>query len=188
LKQAGHAGRKARLRPEDLRRIERGFEARAASPGYETSLWTSWRVAHLIEQGMRGCSTTPRKPGGFCGSWAGVASVRWDGRWSRDEDKIRRWKQQRWPEIKKKPKKERRTICFHRRKRTERTPPALPYLGATRTDAGAAIFTLTGKMLVGNGGGDGGGISTSALFPGAIRSRRSSSFSHTCCAIFPASC
>ena len=30
----------------------------------------------------------------------------------RDEEKIRRWKQKRWPEIKKKPKKKRRTIVF----------------------------------------------------------------------------
>src|SRR6266566_4468435 len=37
LKRAGRAGRKARLRQEDLRRIESG-------------LWTSARVAHLIEK------------------------------------------------------------------------------------------------------------------------------------------
>src|SRR5438067_1784945 len=24
----------------------------------------------------------PRKPGAFCGSWAGAASVQWGGRWS----------------------------------------------------------------------------------------------------------
>jgi len=41
LKEAGHAGRKARLRPEDLRRIERGLKRGAQALGYETSLWTS---------------------------------------------------------------------------------------------------------------------------------------------------
>ena len=50
LKKAGHAGRRARLRPEDLRRIERGLKRGPKALGYETSLWTSWRVAHLIEQ------------------------------------------------------------------------------------------------------------------------------------------
>src|SRR5258708_10431385 len=50
LKKAGRAGRKARLRPEDLRRIERGLKRGPEALGYETSLWTSWRVAHLIEQ------------------------------------------------------------------------------------------------------------------------------------------
>ena len=46
LKQAGRAGRKARLRPEDLGRIERGLKRGPQVLGYETSLWTSWRVAH----------------------------------------------------------------------------------------------------------------------------------------------
>jgi transposase len=50
LKQAGRAGRKARLRPQDLGRIERGLKRGPQALGYETSLWTSWRVAHLIEQ------------------------------------------------------------------------------------------------------------------------------------------
>lgn len=49
LKKAGRAGRKPRLRPEDLRRIERGLQRGAQALGYETSLWTSSRVAHLIE-------------------------------------------------------------------------------------------------------------------------------------------
>ena len=53
LKQAGRAGRKARLRPEDLRRIERGLKRGPEALGYETGLWTSWRVAHLIEQECR---------------------------------------------------------------------------------------------------------------------------------------
>jgi transposase len=50
LKKAQHAGRRARLRPEDLRRIEKGLKRGAEALGYETSLWTAWRVAHLIEK------------------------------------------------------------------------------------------------------------------------------------------
>jgi hypothetical protein len=38
------------LRPEDLRRIEKGLKRGPEALGYETSLWTAWRVAHLIEQ------------------------------------------------------------------------------------------------------------------------------------------
>jgi transposase len=49
LKKASTAGRKSRLRPEDLRRIERGLKRGPQGLGYETNLWTSWRVAHLIE-------------------------------------------------------------------------------------------------------------------------------------------
>jgi putative transposase len=50
LKHAERAGRHARLGPEDLRRIERGLKRGPEALGYETSLWTSGRVAHLIEQ------------------------------------------------------------------------------------------------------------------------------------------
>ena len=50
LKKAEHAGRRARLRPEDLWRIEKGLKRGPEALGYETSLWTAWRVAHLIEK------------------------------------------------------------------------------------------------------------------------------------------
>src|SRR5436309_14762980 len=104
LKKAGRAGRKARLHPEDLRRIERGLKRGPQALGYETSLWTSWRVAHLIEQECR-VKYHPSQ------AWRILRQLGWScqrpvGRaWERDEEKIRQWKQQRWPEIKKKPKK-----------------------------------------------------------------------------------
>ena len=104
LKKAGHAGRRARLRPEDLRRIEKGLKRGPQALGYETSLWTSWRVAHLIKQEC-GVKYHPSQ------AWRILGQLGWScqrpvGRaLERDEDKIRRWKQQRWPEIKKKPEK-----------------------------------------------------------------------------------
>src|SRR5215467_11830244 len=104
LRKAGRAGRKPRLRPEDLRRIERGLKRGPEALGYETSLWTSWRVAHLIEQEC-GVKYHPSQ------AWRILRQLGWScqrpvGRaLERDEDKIRRWKQQRWPEIKKKPGK-----------------------------------------------------------------------------------
>ncbi len=104
LKQAGRAGRKARLRPQDLGRIERGLKRGPQALGYETSLWTSWRVAHLIEQEC-GVQYHPSQ------AWRILRQLGWScqrpvGRaLERDEEKIRQWKQRRWPEIKKKPKK-----------------------------------------------------------------------------------
>jgi len=92
------------LRPEDLRRIEKGLKRGPEALGYETSLWTAWRVAHLIEQEC-GVKYHPvpawrilRKLGWSCQRPAGRAL-------ERDEEKLRRWKQQRWPEIKKEPGK-----------------------------------------------------------------------------------
>jgi transposase len=104
LKQAGRAGRKPRLRPEDLRRIERGLKRGPQALEYETRLWTAWRVAHLIEQEC-GVKYHPSQ------AWRILRQLGWScqrpvGRvLERDEEKIRRWKQKRWPEIKKKPKK-----------------------------------------------------------------------------------
>jgi transposase len=104
LKKAGHAGRRPRLRSEDLLRIEKGLKRGPAALGYETSLWSSWRVADLIEREC-GVKYHPSQ------AWRILRQLGWScqrpvGRaLERDEDKIRRWKQQRWPEIKKKPAK-----------------------------------------------------------------------------------
>jgi transposase len=88
LKKAGSAGRKPRLRPEDLRRIERGLKRGPQALGYETSLWTSWRVAHLIEHKC-GVKYHPSQ------AWRILRQLRWScqrptGRaLKRDEEKSR---------------------------------------------------------------------------------------------------
>lgn len=103
LRKAGRAGRRPRLHPEDLRRIEKGLKRGPEALGYETSLWTSWRVAHLIEHEC-GVKYHPTQ------AWRILRQLGWScqrpvGRaLERDEEKIRRWKRERWPEIKKKPK------------------------------------------------------------------------------------
>ena len=103
LRKAGRAGRKPRLRPEDLRRIERGLKRGPEALGYETSLWTSARVAHLIEQEC-GVKYDPSQ------AWRILRQLGWScqrptGRaLERDEAKIRQWKRERWLELKKRPK------------------------------------------------------------------------------------
>ena len=84
-----------------MRRIERGLQQGPQALGYETNLWTSARVAHLIEQacGVQYDASQawrilrqlelPRPTG-----WA----------LERDEAKIKQWKRKRWPELKKEPK------------------------------------------------------------------------------------
>jgi transposase len=91
------------LRPEDLRRIERGLKHGPEALGYENSLWTSARAAHLIETEC-GVQYHPghawrilRQLGWSCQRPTGQAR-------ERDEAAIRRWKRKRWPQIKKKPK------------------------------------------------------------------------------------
>ncbi len=102
LKKAGRAGRKPRLQPEQLEQLRRGLKQGPEALGYGTGLWTSWRVADLIERqtGLR------FHPGHV---WRILGLLGWScqrpvGRAiQRDEAAIKRWKHVRWPEIKKKP-------------------------------------------------------------------------------------
>lgn len=102
LKQAGRAGRKPRLQAAQLEKLRSGLKQGPEVLGYGTGLWTSWRVADLIER------QTGQKfhPGHV---WRILRSLGWScqrptGRAiQRNEPAIRRWKKVRWPEIKKKP-------------------------------------------------------------------------------------
>ena len=103
LKQAGRAGRKPRLSPQQLSKIEQGLKQGPEVLGYGTSLWTSARVAHLMQQEC-GVQYHPghvwrllRQLGWSCQRPAGRAL-------ERDEAKIQQWKRRRWPELKKRPK------------------------------------------------------------------------------------
>ena len=104
LKKAGRAGRKPRLTATNLLQIERGLKRGPEVLGYETSLWTSARVAHLIEHecGVKYDSSQAwrilRKMGWSCQRPTGRAL-------ERDEVKIQQWKRERWPELKTTPKK-----------------------------------------------------------------------------------
>ncbi len=100
LKKAGRAGRKPRLSPDQRRKIEQGLKQGPVALGYGTSLWTSARVAHLIE---RECGVAYH-PGHV---WRILRQLGWScqrptGRaLERNEEKIRQWKQKRWTELKK---------------------------------------------------------------------------------------
>ena len=100
LKKAGRAGRKPRLSPGEIHKIEQGLKRGAEALGYATSLWTAARVAHLIEQE---CGVVYH-PGHV---WRILRQLGWScqrpgGRaLERNEEKIRQWKQKRWPELKK---------------------------------------------------------------------------------------
>jgi transposase len=102
LKGAGRAGRKSRLGEADLNRLEQTLKRGAEALGYETNLWTLERVAALIERDFG-----VKYHAGHVG-WL-LKRLRWScqrptGRAvERDEAAIKRWKKQRWPELKKKP-------------------------------------------------------------------------------------
>ena len=103
LKRAGRAGRKPRLSADDLRKLEVGLKRGPENLGYETGLWTTQRVAHLIEQEC-GIAYHPSQ------AWRILRQLGWScqrptGRaLERNEAKIQQWKRKRWPELKKRPK------------------------------------------------------------------------------------
>lgn len=102
LRRADRAGRKPRLNPEQLSALRRGLTEGPEVLGYGTGLWTTPRVADLIER------QTGQKyhPGHV---WRILRCLGWScqrptGRATqRDEPAIRRWKRVRWQEIKKSP-------------------------------------------------------------------------------------
>ncbi|MBI4447058.1 MAG: transposase [Acidobacteria bacterium] len=100
----GHPGRKPKLSEEERARIRKGLQVGPEALGYETGLWTLWRVSDLIE---RECGV--RYSNGHV--WKILRSLGWScqrptGRAiERKESAIRRWKRVRWPELKKTPKK-----------------------------------------------------------------------------------
>src|ERR1700686_5660183 len=92
LKKAGRAGRKPRLSAEQISQIEHGLKRGPRALGYETSLWTANRVAHLIEQE----SGVSYHPGHV---WKILRQLGWSclhpGGWGlgRDGNAIRRWEE-----------------------------------------------------------------------------------------------
>lgn len=102
LKKAGRAGRKPRLAAEQLRQLEHALARGPEALGYATGLWTTGRVAELIEQQFE----ITYHPGHV---WRVLRQLGWScqrptGRaLERDEARIRWWKRERWPALKKKP-------------------------------------------------------------------------------------
>lgn len=105
LKRASRTGRPPQLSEVDLKRIEQSLKRGPEALGYRTSLWTAWRVADLIE---RECSVKYST----VQAWRVLRALGWSpqrpaGRaLERNEPAIRRWKRQRWPELKKTRKSE----------------------------------------------------------------------------------
>ena len=183
LKQAGRAGRKPRLSAQQLRKIEQALKRGPEALGYATGLWTSARVARLIE---RQCGVRYHE----AHVWRILRQLGWScqrptGRALERDEEDPALEAKRWPQLKKSALRAAHHR-LHRRKRTERAPASVPHLGAARTDAGAAI-SLQLEDALGHRRRHVVELLLPA-FPGTSAPRRSSSFSRTCCATFPASC
>src|SRR2546427_5853440 len=102
LKAAGRAGRKPRLGPADLAKLEHALRAGPAAQGFTTEVWTLPRVATVLER----VTGVVHHPGHV---WRVLRALGWSlqrpGRQSRERDEaaIAGWKRTRWPRLKKTP-------------------------------------------------------------------------------------
>jgi transposase len=102
LHKAGRAGRKPLLSAADQQHVVELLQQGPGRLGFETPLWTCWRVTHLIEEEF-GISYHSGHV------WKLLRALNWSvqrpvGRaLERDEDAIREWKRKRWAALKKKP-------------------------------------------------------------------------------------
>jgi len=102
LKQTPTAGRPPRLKPQDLPLLKRALKAGPGEHGFPTELWTTQRVAQVIKARF-GIAYHPDHVGRLLGQ-IGWSCQRPTTRASqRNEPAIRRWKQETWPHLKKKP-------------------------------------------------------------------------------------
>ena len=102
LRKAGRAGRKPLLDTKDLKKLERILKRGPETLGYDTQLWSSWLVAEVIQD-----TFDVEYHSGHV--WRILRRLGWSvqrptGRAiERDEEAIRKWKQRRWPVVKKTP-------------------------------------------------------------------------------------
>ena len=105
LKRASRTGRPPQLSAMDRKRIEQGLKRGPEALGHRAGRWTAWRVADLIDRECGVKYSTVQ-------AWRVLRSLGWSpqrpaGRaLERNELAIRRWKRERWPELKKTPKNE----------------------------------------------------------------------------------
>ena len=102
LASKGQAGPKPKLTPEQTRQVTQALLKGPRSQGYKTDLWTLPRVAALIEK-LSGVNYHPGHVWRVLGS-LGFSCQRPERRAiERNDKKVRIWKRQSWPALKKRP-------------------------------------------------------------------------------------
>lgn len=101
----------AKFSEEDMAVLARELRRGPAAHGYDNDLWNLPRVGRLITETFQR-KTSPSEV------WRWLRRMRWSPQKpkrlarERDGEKIAEWKDQRWPQLKARAQKERRTIVF----------------------------------------------------------------------------
>ncbi|MFQ5861340.1 MAG: IS630 family transposase [Dehalococcoidia bacterium] len=102
LRHKKHPGRRPRLTPEQRAQLPRLLTQGPQAFGFRGELWTQPRVAAVVRRAF-GVSYHPSQVGRIlkaCG-WTRQKPMRRASQ--RDEEAIQRWKEERWPLVKKRP-------------------------------------------------------------------------------------
>ncbi len=100
LRAAGRAGRRPRLAPEDMSRIEAALRQGPRAHGFRTNLWTLPRVARLIKH-LTGVQYHPGHVWRLLGALDWTLQRPAKRAVERNEAAIEHWKTTRWPTVKK---------------------------------------------------------------------------------------
>jgi transposase len=100
LNGAGRAGRKPRLSPAQMRRLEAALRKGARHHGFSAELWTLPRIATVIER-LTGIRFHPGHVWKMLGTLDWTVQKPTRQAKERSEDKVLYWKTVRWPEVKK---------------------------------------------------------------------------------------
>ena len=111
LKKAAKAGRRPRLQPQDLPALKRALKAGPGEHGFPTELWTTQRIAKVIET-LFGIKYHPDHVGRLLGQIGWSCQRPTTRALQRNKAAIRRWQQETWPALKKKALKEDRIVVF----------------------------------------------------------------------------
>lgn len=95
-------GRKAKLADNQRARLERILEHGPVAYGFSTEVWTGERIARVVREQF-GVSYHPRFIPWLLRSWGWSWQKPVRQARERDEAAIRRWVQERWPQVKKTP-------------------------------------------------------------------------------------
>lgn len=102
LKKTPKAGRPPRLKPAEVAALKRALKAGAGEHGFATEMWTTERVAQVI-QNRFGVQYHPDHVGRLLGQIGWSCQRPTTRAIQRDKKVIQRWKQVTWPRLKKKP-------------------------------------------------------------------------------------
>jgi transposase len=123
LSGAGRAGRKPRLDPRQLRKVEQALRQGARANGFDTDLWTLPRVALVMER-VTGVHYHPGHVWKILGAMDWTLQRPAKQARERNPEKVKLWMNERWPAVKKTLDAKRRGSSSRTKAASRNVPPS----------------------------------------------------------------